>query len=275
MESLKIFSKRPIPQEVALQSAQSNRGHRGGVISMHRALTHLQLGPGEIINSVMLVLFAVITWLTTLPWVCRFWSYVLQYGLKVLPLHAAFAISEFKLGKVVYYRLPFLKIEPILPTPRVWGYTCLVTIVLFAITYKLSQKWTPIVYLLRAMLIIQISALIYFALIPARFPHTPNSYMEGLITSGIALIFSIPILFGLTYYIFKFNAIKKIFITLSAMGYLVLFLPLQMLLQALLLQKTILFMPLLYIVFGMPLDVLLVIAIYSYGMTWRTVGDRN
>jgi hypothetical protein len=275
LESLKIFSKKPISPELALQAALSHRGHRGGVISMHRALTHLQLGPGEVVNSVMLMLFAVIAWLTTLPWACRFWSYVLQYGLKVLPLHAAFATSEFKIGKLFHYRLPFLKIDPVLPTSQMWGFTCLVTIVLFVITYRLSQKWTPVVYLLRAMLIIQITALIYFAMIPARFPHTPNSYMEGLITSGIALIFSIPFLFGLTYYIFKFSAIKKICITLAAMGYLVLFLPLQMLLQALVLQKTILFMPLLYIVFGMPLDVLLVIAIYSYGMTWKTVGDRT
>ncbi|HEY1462668.1 MAG TPA: hypothetical protein VGF44_04560 [Terriglobales bacterium] len=275
MESLKIFSKKPTSPLLVLQTAQSNRGHRGGVISMHRALTHLQLGPGEVVNSIVLMLFAMIAWLTSLPWACRFWSYILKLGLRELPLHAGFATSEFKLGKVLYYQLPFLKIEPILPTSQVWGYTCLVTGVLFAMTFKLAAKWTPIVYLLRALLIIQISALIYFALIPARFPHTPNSYMEGLITSGIALIFSIPFLFGLTYYIFKFSAIKKILITLCAMGYLVLFLPLQMLLQALLLQKTILFMPLLYIVFGMPLDVLLVIAIYSYGMTWRTIGDRT
>ena len=47
-----------------------------------------------------------------------------------------------------------------------------------------------------------------------------------------------------------------------------LFLPFQVLLQALVLQKTVLFMPLLYIVFGMPLDVMLIIAVYSWGMTW-------
>jgi len=34
------------------------------------------------------------------------------------------------------------------------------------------------------------------------------------------------------------------------------------------LQKTVLFMPVLYIVFGMPVEVLLIIAFYSWGMTW-------
>jgi len=47
-----------------------------------------------------------------------------------------------------------------------------------------------------------------------------------------------------------------------------LFLPFQCLLQALVLQRTVLFMPVLYIVFGMPVDIMLVIGFYSWGMTW-------
>jgi len=35
-----------------------------------------------------------------------------------------------------------------------------------------------------------------------------------------------------------------------------------------LLQKTVLFMPVLYIIFGMPLNILIIIAFYSWGMTW-------
>jgi hypothetical protein len=47
--------------------------------------------------------------------------------------------------------------------------------------------------------------------------------------------------------------------------------------QALVLQKTVLFMPVLYIVFGMPVDVLLIIAFYSWGMTWsfRPAGKKE
>jgi hypothetical protein len=43
---------------------------------------------------------------------------------------------------------------------------------------------------------------------------------------------------------------------------------LQILLQALFLQKTVLFMPVLYIIFGMPVNILIIIAFYSWGMTW-------
>jgi hypothetical protein len=79
----------------------------------------------------------------------------------------------------------------------------------------------------------------------------------------------LPFLFALTYYIFDFGLLKKAFLTALTMIYLALFLPFQVLLQALVLQKTVLFMPLLYIIFGMPVSVLLIIAFYSWGMTWQ------
>jgi len=53
------------------------------------------------------------------------------------------------------------------------------------------------------------------------------------------------------------------------MTHLALFLPLQILFQALFLQKTVLFMPVLYIVFGMPVNILVIIAFYAWGMSLR------
>lgn len=241
---------------------------------MHRALNHLQLGPGELLNSLALFLFSVVVWLMCLPKACLFWVSALKIGLKNLPLQANLDISEYKI-KMLHFVLPSIRVEPILPDPKTWSYTCIVTLLLLALTFLLSSKWTPIVYLLRGILIIQITALIYFAVMPARFPHTPDSYLKGLISSGIILISAIPFLFTFTYYIFQFSALKKILLTLLAMGYLVVFIPFQVLLQALILQKSVLFMPLLYVVFGMPLDVLLVISFYSFGMTWQNTLEKT
>ena len=131
----------------------------------------------------------------------------------------------------------------------------------------------PITYLLRAVLFIQFTALLYFLLAAARFPHTPDSYMEGLVSYQIALISAVPTLFGLTYYIFKFGLIKKIALTVLTMSHLSLFLPVQILLQAMVLEKSVLFMPILYIVFGLPVDILLILAFYSWGMSWPS--DRK
>ena len=72
------------------------------------------------------------------------------------------------------------------------------------------RRLTPVTYLLRAALFIQFTALLYFLLAAARFPHTPDSYMEGLVSYRIAPISGVPALFGLTYYIFKFSLTQKI-----------------------------------------------------------------
>jgi hypothetical protein len=172
------------------------------------------------------------------------------------------------LTRFIRFDIPYLRMEPVPPSAEVWWLTLAVTLALFAATFFLPSRLIPIIYLLRGIMLVPATALLFFALLPARFPHTPDSYMQGLVTAGIALVSIVPLLFGLTYYIFDFGLLKKAFLTAITMVHLALFLPLQVLLQALFLQKTVLFMPLLYIIFGMPVNILIIIAFYSWGMTW-------
>jgi len=249
------------------RAALGSRGHRGGVITMHRALAHFHLGPMNLLTAVSLFLFFSSVWLILLPRVCRFWNRLLAWSLSWLPLHARLEMAQAQV-KFLRLQIPCLRIEPVLPDLETWSLTCIVTVLLFALTCFLPRKLMPVAYLARAILVVQASALLFFALWPLRFQHTPNSYLEGLVRAGIGLISVIPLLFALTYYIFEFGMWKKVCLTAITMGHLALFLPFQILLHALILQKSTLFMPLLYIVFGVPLDVMLIIGFYSWGMTW-------
>lgn len=244
------------------------RGFRGGVIPMHRALAHFRLGPMNLAAAISLFVFFSLVWVFLLPGLCGFWGRILATGIRLLPLRAELALSHHPVTRSIRFDIPYLRMEPVLPTPQIWWMSGVATLLLFAATFFLSKKWIPLIYLARGVLLVQVSALLYFALLPARFPHNPDSYIAGLINSGTALISTVPLLFGLVYYIFDFGLLRKALLTCITMAYLALFLPFQILLQALVLQKTVLFMPLLYIVFGMPLDVLLIIAFYSWGMTW-------
>jgi hypothetical protein len=244
------------------------RGHRGGVIPMHRVLAHFRLAPVNLLISVFLFLLFTSIWLVFLPQICHFWNRVLAFGIRILPLRAELGLAEHHLTPFIRFDIPYLRMEPVLPSSQIWWLTGAVTLALFAASFLLPGKLIPIVYLLRGVLLVPATALLYFAILPARFPHTPDSYMQGLVTAGIALISTVPLLFGLTYYIFDFGLLKKAFLTAITMAHLALFLPLQVLLQALLLQKTVLFMPVLYIIFGMPINILTIIAFYSWGMTW-------
>ena len=235
---------------------------------MHRALAHFRLGPMNLVISISLFVFFSSIWLVLLPRFCRLWSRIFLWALSWLPLDARLELVEHQF-RMFRLQIPCFRMEPVLPSLQIWLLTAGLTALLFAATFLLSKSQTPIIYLLRGVLLLQGTALAYFAIWPLRFPHTPDSYMEALMTAGIGLISVVPFLFGLTYYIFDFGLLKKAFLTALTMTYLALFLPFQVLLQALILQKTVLFMPLLYIIFGMPVSVLLIIAFYSWGMTWQ------
>ena len=235
---------------------------------MHRALTSFILEPLNLITASLLVLLFSFAWIVSLPWLCRMWRYVLENGMKMLALHAELGLTEHHITPYIRFVIPFPKMEGIAPDAWTWWSTAAVVCLLYAASYFFPKKLTPVTYFLRAALSVQITALLYFLLIPARFPHTPDSYLEGLVSYRIALISAVPALFGLSYYIFKFGLIKKIALTTLTMSYLSLFLPVQILLQAMVLEKSVLFMPILYIVFGLPVDILIVVAFYSWGMSW-------
>jgi hypothetical protein len=244
------------------------RGHRGGVISMHRALTQFRLGTMNLIVASCLFVFFSFAWVILLPLVCRLWTGIFAFGIRSLPLQAELGLAEHHWTRFLSFDIPYLKMEPVLPSAQIWWLTCAITVLIFVATYFTSQKLIPLIYLLRGVLLVQAIALLYFAFIPASFPHTPESYLAGFITSGMVLISLVPLVLGLTYYIFDFGLPRKALLTSMTMVHLALFLPFQVLLQALVLQKTVLFMPVLYIIFGMPVDVMLVIGFYSWGMTW-------
>ncbi|MGA8154000.1 MAG: hypothetical protein WB952_23825 [Terriglobales bacterium] len=244
------------------------RGHRGGVISMHRALTHFRLGPMNLVISISLFFVFSAIWVVLLPILCRFWNRLLGLSLRFLPLSGTLEVATHRFSTTYWLDIPYLRIYSVLPSLWTWSLSCGVTLLLFAATYLLPRRLAPILYLSRGILLVQATSLFYFALWPLHFPHAPDSYMEALITSGIGLISVIPLLFGLTFYIFDFGLWKKALLTALTMAHLTVFLPFQVVLQALVLQTTVLFMPVLYIIFGMPVDVLLIIAWYSWGMTW-------
>jgi hypothetical protein len=249
------------------------RGHRGGVITMHRAFTSYSLGPIRLLIAFSLFLFFLSIWIALLPCLCQFWTCFLTMGLRYLPLQAGLEVTS---RHFVFLQLetPSLRMDPVLPDSAIWSVTCAATLLLFAGTFFLPKRLLPVAYLVRAVLGVQFTSLIYFLLWPSRFPHSPDSYMEALFTSGIGIITVVPLLFGLTYYIFDFGLLRKAFLTFLTIAHLSLFLPFQVLLQAVVLQKSLLFMPVLYVIFGMPLEVLLIIGFYSWGMTWSLRSAR-
>lgn len=250
------------------------RGHRGGLISTHRALARFVLQPRDLFASFALVVLLSVAWLAALPFVCRLWRLVFTAGGRILALDATVGSTERHLTAYFRFVIPFPRVESVAPGATLWWSVAIAVLVLFAASFLLTDHYLPLAYLLRAALCVQASALAYFAWSPARFPHTASGYLEGMVSYGIVLISFVPALFGLTYFIFDFSLARKALLTSMTMTHLCLFIPLQALLHAAILHASILFMPVLYIVFGLPLDILIVIAFYSWAMSWPPKSAR-
>jgi hypothetical protein len=251
------------------------RGYRGGIINTHRALTRFVLEPLDLTTAALLSLLLTVLWLAALPWLCQFWRFVLENGMRKLAMHAALGLTAHEITPYIRFSMPYLRMEGLLPDPQTWWTSAAVVLILFAASFFLPKKFLPVMYLLRAVLFIHLTALLFFLFLPARFSHSPDSYMEGLTGYAIALIGFVPLLFGLTYYIFDFGILRKAFLTAVTMAHLTLFLPLWILLQALVLQKSVLFMPVLFVVFGLPVNVIIILAFYSWGMSWSFKNQRG
>ena len=242
------------------------RGYAGGVIAPHRALLTLPRKIPDLIMALLLSIIVLTGWLSFLPTIPSLWQAMLTWWIEALQLEASVASHPYKIGSYLFANVPYIQMTAGVPDCFIWSLSLFVT----AIIFYLPQQYLPFVYLLRAAAIIQAMALSYFALFPAYYSYNLDNYHMGMMSAGLVLISTVPILFGFAYYIFDFTIRKKLLLTFLLMAHLCLFIPMQYLLQAYLLHHfSLLFMPILFFLLGLPLDILILIAFYSWGMSWK------
>lgn len=246
------------------------RGHRGGEIRMHRGLIRFRVRGVNLFHAALLSVGVTMLWVRFLPAVCNFWYFLFKYLTAALDIEATVSMVPQNLSKFIHLSLPFVSVQPGRISPLTWTLTLFLTLAAFAASYALGDEQAPWAYILRALVFVQASALVYFAVASAHFPHDIATYTEGMLTFGIILIGMIPLALAFTYYLFDFAFWKKLAVTVLLMAHLTLFFPLQYALQVCILHHSMLFMPLLYFAFGPFLDVLIFVCFYSWAMSWAS-----
>lgn len=248
------------------------RGYAGGVIAPHRALLTLPKKIHELGTALLLSVIVLTGWLSIIFWVCSIWYEMLGWWIDILQLDANLALAPYHIGSFLQVDVPYIQMTAGVPNCFIWSITLFIT----ALIFYLPQQYLPFVYLLRAVALIQAAALSYFALFPAYYAYNLGEYHMGMMSAGLVLISIVPIIFGFAYYIFDFSIRKKLFLTLLLMFHLCLLIPMQYLLQAYLLHHfSLLFMPIMFFLLGLPLDILVFIAFYSWGMSWKGRGQAD
>jgi hypothetical protein len=245
------------------------RGWRGGLITPHRAFVRLRLGPRRIAESMTLALLGTGVWIAVLPAVGRFWGRIFAFWGAHLGLKSEVILVPQGWGSHIHFALPCFGLSAGPASGMTWWITTGITVLAFIASFLLGDEALPWVYLIRSFCFLQATALGYFAVDSARFPHDLPGYTVSMLVFSCILIGLVPVLHGFTFYLLNFSLAQKLFLTLATVGHLILFVPQQYMLQVYLLHGSVLFMPILYFVFGPFLDILAFIGFYSWGMSWK------
>ena len=135
----------------------------------------------------------------------------------------------------------------------------------------LRGRFTPFAYLLRALAVVQLTAQVWFSFAAPPFSYSLPSYMSGLLVCGVVILLLSPVLVSFTYFIFDFPLWQKLLLASMLLVHLAVFLPLQAVVHAYVIHRSsLLAMPILFLVFGVLLDVFVYVALYGWGMSWRS-----
>ena len=237
--------------------------------TQHRAYARLDRPRRLVGGAVVLTALVLAGWVAALPAVARGWAHGLAWLVETLGLAMPITMAVHDAWGLAAVGAPHVVTHMSLPGPLLLFAVGLVSAVLWLATHFVPETLTPGIYLTRLICIVQGSAVLYFALWPDLWPYTLPGYLETMTVTGLCLTtVAIPVL-GLTYYIQDVTWAQKGLLTALCLGYSVVLVPIQYFAHALLLtQVTALFLPVVYLFFGIPLHVLALVALYAWGMSW-------
>jgi hypothetical protein len=157
----------------------------------------------------------------------------------------------------------------LLPTISVWWLTALACALLWGATMWFKPDRLPLIYFLRLVVLVQVSSLVFFYAWPQSLPTTVANFLADVFRQSAGLMLLVPALFALTLYLFVLPWWAKYGATAAALLFLLLFVPLQAACDAWILQLGgILFMPTLYLFFGLLPQVIALMGIYSFALSF-------
>jgi hypothetical protein len=244
-----------------------NTGTRGTPILMHRALRNAPLTWSSLLSILLLpLLFTALIW-TQLDGIMAIWMRIFDFWNTQMGMDNQLGFTDINLfGRIFTITYPNVPVDGVSDVTA-W-LNIIVCIVLFAISLIFPKRVMPLTSLFRAALLIQTSASIYCFFSDYNFPYDTAGYLSGMLSLGGYLLFIISPLLALIYYIFNFSLLRKIVVTAGILSYFIVMIPFLYTLHALIISEWgMIFMPVLYLLFGPLLVTLMFISMYSYAMT--------
>lgn len=252
------------------------RGVRGGVISPHRSMVGLPWTVWRLATTLVLSLGGFVLVVASLPWIGRFWQLIFERVRDFTGLDAPIGDQRFSLPGNVDFTLPFLATITPQPDSRALWIAGGVAAAIVVASFLLPERFTPLRYLLRLLALLQGSAIVFFAASAEPFPYRLLDHVFVLQSAGLVVMALVPLVLGFTLHVFDLALWKKFLLTLAVLVHLAVFVPLQVLVHIwLVMHGTAVVMPVLFLVFGLLLDVLVFVSFYGWAMSWRGELERR
>lgn len=265
---------KPNPKAAAL-SLLSARGVSGLKIIPHRAIHNLVFPKSRLLQVLGLpTLFTLLVWGARQP-LALAWMGITEFWMERLELDTSLTLA-YSGPDWVDLLLPTLEAPSPMADWTVWAWSLIGIAVVWLATGRMREAFLPLRLLLRLVCFVHFTAQVFFAIMPAAFPHSVPQYFTSMLVTGIAFMLVIPWVHALVYYILDFRLIHKLGLTALTLCFLAVAIPLQASLHVwLLLNLTILFLPLFFLVLGIPLLMLGCVALYGYAMSWRIPQEQD
>jgi len=246
-------------------------GVQGGRIAPHRSMIGLRASPSLLLDLLVLPAVMLVSMFLLLEPLMGAWRWIMEVFRGPLDLGASIGTTVITLAPSVAIAVPVYQVDAGWPTTAQLAGGWIFTAVLAFIGAALRGGFIPLGYLLRALAIMQLAAQVWFTLAGPPFPYSLATYGSGLLVTGVVILLLAPFLVGATFFVFDFPLHKKLALGALLLGHLAVLFPLQATVHVWLIKNaSMLAMPMLFLVFGVLLDVFVYVALYGWAMSWRS-----
>lgn len=260
------------PETIRRQQVEFERhsGFKGSFISKQRALLVSPLDRVKLLQAALLLAGGVSAWFLLAPAIGWFWGASMEWLGQGLHLAGTTrGTQHYLLGGLIPLDVPVLYVPAGPPPVWVWQLGVVLCMALVAVSLVLPAAYLPMAYALRLGAIIQAAAQVVFALWPGLFPYTAAGYLHTMLFASLFLIGVMPVVLTLVHYLHDFGLRTKLAFTGIVVGHLAIMVPLQYTAHAFVLYHlSLLFLPLLFFVFALPMNVLMFISFYGWAFSW-------
>ena len=241
---------------------------RGVLIRTHRALLHIDFTTLRLLS--MIVIPALLSTAVYFAWplIDVLWTGIINFWIGLLGPGVSLARHDAVMGGV--FHIPYPLVNAALPTVDQWWCGLVLALALLVGPSFMPPKMLPLAYMLRFVGALQVVAQVYFYFWGESFAHSAGVSVASMMQSSFVLMLITPWLYGLTYNIFNFSLARKFALPVMALCYLAVLTPVQFTFAAMLmLQFSLLWNPIFYLIGTTLLQFVMLLAMYAWAMSWN------